>query len=184
MQQSIEAILLGTHQMNVMIADLVDAARQESRQLHLRLAPVDLRLFLPDLLRRSKAVLDVERITLDLPAVLPEVLADIDRLERIFLNLLSNALKYSSPGTRVRVTARPTDGEVAISVADIGPGIAPEDLPYLFERFYRGKGVRKTEGLGLGLFITKMLVEAHGGHIRAESEPGKGSTFEFTLPTA
>ncbi|MHB0939073.1 MAG: PAS domain-containing sensor histidine kinase [Armatimonadota bacterium] len=182
MQQSIEAILLGTHRMNVMIADLVDAARQESHQLQLRIAPVDLQAFLQDLLQRSRAVLEVNRIILDFPSNLPPVLADSNRLERIFLNLLSNALKYSSPGTPVDVKARQTDGEVEVSVRDVGIGIAPEDLPHLFERFYRGKGEHKTEGLGLGLFITRMLVEAHGGRIRAESEPGQGSAFIFTLP--
>jgi signal transduction histidine kinase len=184
MQQSIEAILRGTHQMNVMIADLVDAARQESRQLRLRLAPVDLNAFLCDLLEHSKAVLDVQRIVLDLPADLPAVKADTDRLERVFLNLLSNALKYSSPDTPVQVTARPSGEEIMVSVSDIGPGIASEDLPHLFERFYRGKGEHKTEGLGLGLFITKMLVDAHDGQIRAKSMPGQGSKFEFTLPVA
>ena len=184
MRQSIEAILLGTHRMNVMISDLVDAARQESRQLYLRKQPVDLGAFLRDLLQRSRAVLEVQRITLDIPADLPQVLADTDRLERIFLNLLSNALKYSAPGTPVQVTARPSGKELVISVADIGQGITLEDLPHLFERFYRGKGRHKTEGLGLGLFITKMLVEAHGGRIWAESEPGQGSTFHFTLPVA
>jgi len=184
MQQSIEAILLGTHRMNVMIADLVDAARQESHQLQLRIAPVDLQAFLQDLLQRSRAVLAVNRITLDFPANLPKVLADTNRLERIFLNLLSNALKYSSPGTPVEIKVRRVDGEVEISIHDFGKGIAPEDLPRLFERFYRGKGEHKTEGLGLGLFITRMLVEAHGGRIRAESEPGVGSTFIFTLPMA
>jgi len=184
MGQSIEAILRGAHQMNVMIADLVDAARLESRQLRLRLAPVELNAFLRGLLEHSKAVLETQRIALDLPAGLPMVMADTNRLERIFLNLLSNALKYSSPGTSVRVTAQPSGGEVMISVSDIGPGIDPEDLPHLFERFYRGKGEHKTEGLGLGLFITRMLVEAHGGHICAESEPGQGSKFEFTLPVA
>jgi len=184
MRQSIEAILRGTHQMNVMIADLVDAARQESRQLRLRLAPVHLDAFLQGLLDHSKAVLEVQRITPDLPPDLPGVLADTDRLERIFLNLLSNALKYSLPETPVHVAARSSGGEVVISVSDTGPGIDPADLPHLFERFYRGKGEHKTEGLGLGLFITKMLVEAHGGQIRAESMPGQGSTFEFTLPAA
>ena len=69
-----------------------------------------------------------------------------------------------------------------IAIQDNGHGIAPEDLPYLFERFYRAKGTRHTEGIGLGLYITRMLVEAHGGHIRVESEVGKGSTFSFTLP--
>jgi len=73
---------------------------------------------------------------------------------------------------------------VRISASDRGAGISPEDLDHVFERFYRAKGTRKTEGLGLGLYITRMLVEAHGGRIWAESEPGKGSTFSFTLPLA
>jgi two-component system phosphate regulon sensor histidine kinase PhoR len=110
--------------------------------------------------------------------------ADPNRLERILGNLLSNALKYSDPGTEVLVSARNTDGEVTISVVDQGRGIAPEDLPRIFGRFYRSITARKAEGLGLGLHITRLLVEAHGGRIWAESELGKGSSFSFTLPMA
>ncbi len=100
-------------------------------------------------------------------------------------NLLSNALKYSAPGTQVLVTMVAQDNEVVVSVKDEGPGVAAEDLSKLFQRYYRtqtAKGHRA--GLGLGLYITKGLVEAHSGRIWAESELGKGSTFSFTLPKA
>jgi signal transduction histidine kinase len=105
-------------------------------------------------------------------------------LERILLNLLSNAMKYSPPESPIRLQARRTDGEVLVSVVDQGIGIAPEDQPRLFERFCRPKGVRRADSVGLGLYITRMLVEAHGGRIRVESELGKGSTPSFTLPLA
>jgi two-component system phosphate regulon sensor histidine kinase PhoR len=111
-------------------------------------------------------------------------MADPSRLERILTNLISNALKYSPPEAEVVVRAERVDSCLQVSVVDRGIGIAPEDLPHLFERFYRTRGSRKAEGLGLGLYITRMLVEAHGGRIWAESELGKGSTFSFTLPLA
>ncbi|OPZ87987.1 MAG: Sensor histidine kinase YycG [bacterium ADurb.Bin429] len=82
------------------------------------------------------------------------------------------------------VNARREDGEIAVAVRDRGRGIAPDDLPHLFQRFYRARGERRAEGIGLGLYITRLLVEAHGGRIGVESVPGEGSTFTFTLPVA
>jgi signal transduction histidine kinase len=101
------------------------------------------------------------------------------------MNLLTNALKYSSPGSEVMLIAR-LDGamEAVISVVDRGKGISPTDLLHIFDRFYRSEETGKIEGLGLGLYITRMLVEAHGGRIWAESELEKGSAFYFTLPLA
>ncbi|MDA8216407.1 MAG: ATP-binding protein, partial [Dehalococcoidales bacterium] len=107
-------------------------------------------------------------------------LADANRLERVLTNLLSNALKYSED--TIRVTVGADADELTVAVADKGRGIAKEDLPHLFDRFYRVGQSRRMEGLGLGLYITKMLVEAHGGRIWVDSEVGKGSTFSFTLP--
>ena len=181
---STSAILRGAQRMNVMIQDLVDAARFEGGQLTLERRPVDLRNYLDNLLQRSALSMEVERVTLDLPADLPPVAADYNRIERVFTNLLSNAMKYSDPGTPVRVCARQLDGDVEVRVSDRGRGIPAENLPHLFERFYRVTGGRNIEGLGLGLYITRLLVEAHGGHIRVESELGQGSTFIFTLPVA
>lgn len=180
--ESINAILRGAGRMNVMIQDMVDAARLEGGKLQLNRQPVQLDAYLRELLQRSAAVMETERIQLELPAELPPVAADYDRLERIMTNLLSNALKYSAAGMPVRVRVWQEDDEVVVSVADQGVGIDPRDLPHIFERFYRVKGERKTESVGLGLYITRMLVEAHGGRIRVESEVGKGSTFTFTLP--
>jgi len=91
-------------------------------------------------------------------------------------------LKYSDPGTPVLVGARRQDNEVIISVTDQGRGIPPEVIPHLFGRFYRAPGERKAEGIGLGLYITRLLVEAHGGRVWVKSEEGKGSTFFFSLP--
>jgi signal transduction histidine kinase len=167
-----------------MIQDLVDAARQEGGQLHLERQPVLLQTYLPELFQRATTVMETSRVRLDLPGDLPAVFADYNRLERIITNLLSNALKYSGPGAPVLVRARRIAAEVEVAVIDQGRGIAPDDLPHLFERFYRAKGERATEGIGLGLYITKQLVEAHGGRIWVESEVGNGSTFMFTLPLA
>ena len=182
-QQSLAAIDRGAECMNLMIQDLVDATRGEGGQLKLKRDMVALPGYLEDLLQRVRMTMETPRIQVDMPGELPPVCADYARLERILVNLLSNALKYSAPDTPVLIRARRKDGEVEVSVTDQGMGIAPEDLPHLFERFYRAKGAQK-EGIGLGLYITKLLVEAHGGRIRVESEIGQGSTFSFTLPVA
>ncbi len=184
LRRSADAIYTSGRRMNAMIQDLVDVARVEAGQLKLRLAPVDLRSFIVDLEDRLAGVLDTTRIRTKIPEDLPGVSADPDRLERILTNLISNALKYSPPDTEVLVAAAKSDAEVAISVTDQGPGIAPKDRRHIFERFYRIARTRQAEGLGLGLYITRVLVEAHGGRIWVESEAGKGSTFSFTLPVA
>ena len=181
-QRSVRAIVVGAKRMGAMIQDLVDSTRLEAGQLRLERHPTELRPFVLDLLQRSAVVLEVSRVAAEIPADLPPLDADPNRLERILVNLLSNALKYSPGGTEVRVGAEREAQQVRIWVQDRGMGILPEDLPHIFERFYRAKGARKTEGLGLGLYITRMLVEAHGGRIWVESETGKGSTFSFTLP--
>ncbi|MBI2865482.1 MAG: PAS domain S-box protein [Chloroflexi bacterium] len=179
---NVSAILTATKRMNAMIQDLVDSARLEAGQLHLDAQPVDLELFVPELLGRITDVLDTGRVHLEIASGCRPALADPDRLERILLNLLTNALKYSDQETTVRVEVRQSDGKAIISVADLGIGIAAADLPHIFERFYRAGDAAKAGGLGLGLYITRMLVEAHGGRIWVESEPAGGSTFYFFLP--
>ena len=179
---SLKAADRGVDRMNVMIQDLVDSARAEGRQLELQREAVDLCAYLPEFLHRVATAMETSRVRTELSADLPPVSADYARLERIFTNLLSNALKYSDPETPVVVRARRAGDEVEVAVSDRGRGIALEDLPHLFERFYRARGARKAEGLGLGLYITRLLVEAHGGRVWVESEVGKGSTFYFTLP--
>jgi signal transduction histidine kinase len=119
---------------------------------------------------------------LSIPSDVPQVVADPDRLERVLMNLVSNALKYSARETDVWLNVTKAENEVIISVVDRGVGIAPQDLDMVFDRYFRAKDTGKTDGLGLGLYISKALIEAQGGRIWADSEPGKGSSFRFTLP--
>ena len=112
---------------------------------------------------------------------------DSTTLERVFANLVHNALKFTPETGRVVVSARPQSAgaeEVLVEVRDTGPGIAPEELPFLFEKYRRAAATRKQEGTGLGLFIVKTLVEAQGGRIEVESRLGSGTCFRVLLPAA
>jgi signal transduction histidine kinase len=125
-------------------------------------------------------------LSVDLPDKLPAVNIDSHRISEVLRNLLENALVHTSRGDNITVTARREDKFVEVSVIDAGRGISAEDLPHIFERFYRvdKSRTRTTGGSGLGLTIAQRLVEAHGGRIEARSEPGKGSRFSFTAPVA
>jgi len=126
-------------------------------------------------------------VSTDLPDELPLVNIDPQRIGQVLRNLLDNALAHTAKGGTITVTARQeSDRRVEVAVEDTGEGIPPEDLPYVFERFYRvdKSRTRATGGSGLGLTIAKRLVEAHGGKIEAQSEPGKGSRFSFVLPVS
>ncbi len=184
-RESAEAIVAAARRMNAIIQDLVDAARLEAGQLRLAPMPVTMQEYVPGLVQRLAGTMPVQRVEVAIPQDLAPVRADPDRLDRILTNLLSNALKYSPGGSPVTVTARRQGDEVVTSVTDRGPGIPPEQIPRLFQRYYRAEAARQgREGLGLGLYITRKLVEAHGGRIWVESEVGVGSTFSFSLPIA
>jgi signal transduction histidine kinase len=179
-QKGAKAILAAGRRMERMLRDLADSARLEGGALlQLERAPVNVRAFVEEVLDLAQGVFDPARLELAVPDGLPAVLADPDRLDRILVNLVGNALKYSDG--QVAVRAALDGGFVRISVADQGPGIAPTDQERLFQRYYRGPR-HDGEGLGLGLYIVRRLVEAHGGRVEVESAPGKGSTFSFTLP--
>jgi PAS domain S-box-containing protein len=182
--QGLGAIIASAKRMEAMIADLVDSARLEAGQVQLQLAPVDLAAVLAPAAQHSSTPEQAGRIHLDLPQPTPCVLADPGRLERVLVNLLTNALKYSPDDRPVLVKAGREDGHAVVSVVDQGVGIPPEETPRLFARYYRTRSAGKTEGLGLGLYVARLIVEAHGGKIWVDSEPGKGSTFSFTLPLA
>ena len=114
---------------------------------------------------------------------MPDVWADRDRLLQVFDNLIGNALKFTPPGGHIRVGAALNEDEVQFWVADTGVGVAAEDLPHVFDRFWQAHKAERR-GTGLGLTIVKGIIEAHGGRIRVESTLGMGTTFFFALPTA
>ncbi|HEX2191290.1 MAG TPA: ATP-binding protein [Longimicrobiaceae bacterium] len=180
----LHTILELTEQMNRLIQDLLDVSRIEAGQLRVRAALLGLGPVLHEA-RGLVAMPAAERgleLELEVPPELPLVMADRDRVLQVLSNLLGNAVKFTPRGGRVAVRAAATDGWVEVSVSDSGPGIAPEDLPRVFDRFWQGDPRRK--GAGLGLAIARGIVEAHGGEIRVRSTPGEGSTFSFTLPDA
>jgi signal transduction histidine kinase len=182
-EKAAQAIVTNSQRMNGMLGDLAELGRLEAGQLPMNPEPVDLPTFAINLKGRMAGPGEAERIWVEVPEEVPLVLVDVDQLERILRNLLSNALKYAEEGTPITVTITNHDGQVLTAVSDRGSGIPPEDVARLFGRYYRTTSARKQKGgLGLGLYITKMLVEANGGRISVESELGRGSTFSFSLP--
>jgi NtrC-family two-component system sensor histidine kinase KinB len=164
------------------IEDLLDISRIESGGAEIQLQPVNVEELIGQATDKVRSAFRDHKITLSLnvAADVPPVLVDPARFHLVFDNLLSNALKYTSAGDEVRVTARPEDGMVRFAVEDTGMGIAPEYLPRIFEKFYRVPGQEQISS-GLGLTIAKETVEAHGGTLEVTSQPGKGTTFTFTV---
>lgn len=176
----------GNHLLSL-INDLLDLAKVESGRIELDVKQFDLPAALENsiTLLRERANRHGILIDLAIDEGLSSFMGDERKLKQIMLNLLSNAVKYTADGGRIGVKAGPADGGVQISVSDTGVGIKPEDQQAIFEEFRQvGDDSHKREGTGLGLTLTKKLVELHGGRIRVESEVGKGSTFTFTLSEA
>lgn len=168
-----------------LVDDLLDLSRLESKRATLDLRPVDVGALVAHAVDKLQPLARTGGLTLDLHS-LPGVwvTADRDRLEQVLTNLIDNALKYTPAGGRVQVSVTLDDGDVAVAVSDTGRGIRPEDVPHVFERFYRAdrSRTRGSGGTGLGLAIAKHIVEAHGGRIGVRSQMDEGTTFTFTLP--
>jgi len=169
-----------------LIDDLQELALAEAGQLRLERQPIAVDEVVETALVSLRPRLTEKGIELEthLTPGLPEVYADAERIGQVLRNLLNNAIAYTPEGGTVAVSSRQVDGWIEVSVADTGMGIAPEDLPYVFERFYRAdkSRARGTGGAGLGLAIVKQLVEAHSGRVWVESGVRNGSKFSFTLP--
>jgi two-component system phosphate regulon sensor histidine kinase PhoR len=170
--------------LNRLVADFLDLSRIESGQLELHPAPTDLRTLLSGAAARMTAQAEQRGIALELAPLdsLPPLTIDGARVEQVLLNLLQNALAFTPRGGAVTLSASVHADHVALRVHDTGVGIAPEDLPHIFERFYKADRARSGGGTGLGLAIAKHLVERHGGRIWVESVPQHGTTVIFTLP--
>ena len=180
-ERSVEAIIAQADQLRRLIDDLLLASQIEADRLDLRVADVDL-------VAEARAAAEAARA--DRPALRVEappeplvVVADQQRLRQVLANLVTNAIKYSPDGSEVLLRVARAGGEARVYVTDHGVGIPPEAVPHLFERFFRAEGAAaRAQGLGLGLFITRRIVEAHRGTITVESELGRGSTFTVSLP--
>ncbi len=169
-----------------MVQELLELSRIESGRVPPELKPVTPQALLTPAVERMH--LQAERAGLSLrmecPPDLPQVQADAGRMEQVLVNLLHNAVKFTPPNGEIVVSASQEEQAVVFRIKDTGIGIAPGDLPRIFERFYKVDRARSSGGTGLGLSIARHMVEAHGGRIWAESEVGKGSTFYFSLPMA
>jgi signal transduction histidine kinase len=177
------------HDMAALVEDLFTLARAEAQQLPLNLEAVDARAVVGHLAETLAPLALRERqieIVTALPADLPPVRADRVRLEQVVLNLLQNALRYTLPGGIIAVEGSADDGVVTLAVDDTGVGIPSEELPLVFERFYRSDSSRAREsgGAGIGLALVSELTAAMGGRVAVESTPGRGSRFSIALPQA
>jgi NtrC-family two-component system sensor histidine kinase KinB len=175
-----------TRRLRALMEDLLSAGSIQSGRFQIRARPTPPSAFMDDALEMVEAMLEPrgQRIDLHADADLPEVSADPLRARQVLTNLLHNASKYSADGDLIGVRAERLDGQVRISVADRGVGIPEDQQAGLFERFYRVRPGNEEPGIGLGLAICKGIVEAHGGTIGVESQPGSGTTVWFTLPVA
>ena len=185
MIQFIRIIESQSDRMRDLIGELLDVARIETGQLSITPEPAEVGALVDEARNAFVTGGGGRNITIDLDPDLPWVMADRRRIVQVLGNLLSNAARYSEEGSSIRLSGALADGYVALTVADEGRGVEPERLPLLFSKFSRSDGDREVLGAGLGLSISKGIVEAHGGRIWAESEGvGKGTTFTFTLPVA
>jgi signal transduction histidine kinase len=183
----LDDILTSGRHLLSLINDILDLSKVEAGRLELELSTFSLREAL-----ENGLVMITERagrhgisLGLDMAAAVDRVEADERKVKQVVFNLLSNAVKFTPDGGCVEVTARRTALGVEVAVRDTGIGIAPEDLPHVFEEFRQvGTGEAKAEGTGLGLPLAKRFVELHGGRLWVESTVGQGSTFSFSLPQA
>ncbi len=173
--------------MEQLISDLLDVSRIEAGKLAMHTEPCNLKELCQQV-ADEQATATNRTITFTAPEEPVEVEIDVDRIDQVITNLLSNAIKYSPAVAPVSLSLERTDDTVILCVRDQGPGIPPEALPHVFDRFYRVPGIEVQSGsgvgLGLGLHICREIVERHGGHIWAESNPGSGSAFYVALPLA
>ena len=187
-KEFISIIYQDSNRLANLINDLLDLSKIESGKMKMSLVPLDT----VSLIKRAVTVIENQAkaksiaLKINLPAGLPKIKADETRFSQVMINLLDNAIKYSSEGGSVTISAKVVNNALQIDILDTGIGISEKDLPRIFERFYRVDKARSRElgGTGLGLSIVKHIVSAHGGQVSVKSEPGFGSTFSFTIPLA
>jgi len=171
--------------LTALIEDLLTASKlQAERAIRLNFDDVRLDLLAARAVERFSTQTQQHTFVLDFPPDFPPVSGDEVRLRQVLDNLISNAIKYSPDGGQITVGGSIVDGQAAVYVRDQGVGLTESEQERIFERFYRVDGAlsRRTQGTGLGLYLAKAIVEAHGGKLSVTSQPGQGSTFTFTIP--
>jgi two-component system phosphate regulon sensor histidine kinase PhoR len=179
-------IIAEVDRLALLVDELLDLARLESGRVRLILEPTNAESLIQGAVNRMAPQVERARLTLDIAVapVISEITLDRSRIEQVLLNLVHNAVKFTPGGGTISVLARPRGAFVEFRVADTGVGVSSEELPRLFERFYKADRARRSQGTGLGLAIAKHIVQAHGGRIWAEPNPGGGTVFVFQLPVA
>jgi signal transduction histidine kinase len=174
----------GAENMNRRVDELLDLARGEVGMLKVNLNPVESGKLLRESIKYMEPAVNNnhQTLSLEMPDNLPIILADEDRLRQILFNLIGNSIKYSPPGGQIKIRARVEDDNLIIEVQDNGRGMSGEEQTKLFQPYYRIEGHEHLSGLGLGLALSKRLIELQNGKIWVQSEKGKGSTFGFSLP--
>jgi signal transduction histidine kinase len=182
-QDSLEVIEEEADRLTQLIDNLLDASRLQAGALSINQSDVALDVLANRMSERFRTQTNVHLIIVDFPKDFPVILADEDRISQVLSNLISNGIKYSQNGGEIKIQGRVLPTQVVVCVSDQGPGIAPGDIPYIFDRFYRAEDAsRTTKGAGLGLYLSKAVVEAHGGKIWADPKPGDGARICFSLP--
>jgi two-component system sensor histidine kinase KdpD len=170
--------------LSTLVTEAIQLARTEGGAFRLNRKAHFINSIVAASVRQTKSLLDGREVNVLIPDDLPPVWIDADLIQMVIAHLLDNALKYSPPGSPVRVSARKEDGRVIVSVADLGSGIPENEQSRIFEKFYRGKNDKNLKGTGMGLAIAREIMSAHGQNIWVASQPGKGSEFSLSLPLA
>lgn len=182
-QDSLAVIEEEADRLSELINDLLDASRLQSGAPALNLSEVDLGALVNRLVERFDKQSGSHVLVSEVPADFPIVIADEERLTQVISNLLSNAMKYSPEGSEILVSSRITRDQYILCVCDQGPGVDPDDIPFIFDRFYRARtAVKQTSGAGLGLYLAKAVIEAHKGHIWVDESYTTGARICFSLP--
>jgi len=183
MDELLENALEGAESLAEILANMLELSRYQANRLQLEIDSVNIPEIAIGIIQRLKEQEAKQRFITEFSPDIPYVDADRLRIERVLNNLLENAVKYSPPSSEIKVSCRLDNDYLITEIIDQGEGISVEDQDKLFELFQRlGSTVRQTSGIGLGLVVCKRLVEAHGGWIKVDSTPGKGSVFYFAIP--
>ncbi len=182
-QDSLQVIEEEADRLTGLIENLLDASRLQAGALAIIRSDVALDALVERIAERFRTQSNRHTIRVDFPKHFPVIMADEDRISQVISNLLSNAIKYSPDGGEIRISGQVHPQYLVICVSDQGPGIAPDDIPHVFDRFYRSsEAAKKTKGAGLGLYLARAVVEAHQGRIWVDPKPGDGARICFSLP--